>query len=91
MVLGGVPLAMTECIKASTAFKRAFGWGGTLAISKRRCPEVRLSVNRNHAWEEQAKSLIDEPALSASPRRESVAYRSFVQLDVGFLIFRIQR
>jgi len=76
---------------ASTSVKRAFGWGGILAILKRRCPEVRLSVNRNHTWEEQAISLIDLPSYSVPSRRESVAYRSFVHLDVGFRICRIQR
>ena len=61
-----------------TTLKRAFGWGGALVKQQRRCPEVRLSVNRNHAWEEQAKSLVDVLTVSVSPKRASEAYRSFV-------------
>jgi len=49
-----------------------FGWGGIPVKSQRRCPEVVLSVNRNHAWEEKAKSAVDAATFSASPKRASV-------------------
>jgi len=48
-------------------------------------------VNRNHAWEEQAKSLIKDVILCEIPTRESEAYRSFAYLAFGFQILRIQR
>jgi len=37
-------------------------------------------VDRNHAWEEQAKSLIKDVILCEIPTRESEAYRSFAYL-----------
>lgn len=69
----------------------AFGWGGTPVIWQHWCPEVRLSVNRNHAQEEKAKSLIDDEILGENPTRESEAYRSFAYLAIGFQTVRIQR
>jgi len=50
-----------------------FGWGGTRAKQQRMCPEALLSVNRNHAWEEKAKSYVDAVTLRDDPKRESVA------------------
>ena len=48
-------------------------------------------MNRNHAWEEKAKSLIDDEILCEIPTRESEAYRSFAYSVIGFQIARIQR
>ena len=45
----------------------AFGWGGTLVKRQRRCPEVRLSMNRNHSWEEQAICRVDDAIFSPNP------------------------
>jgi len=41
-------------------------------------------MNRNHAWEEQAKSLIKDVILCEIPTRESEAYRSFACMAFGF-------
>jgi len=37
---------ISSCV---TPLNGEFGWGGTLVKQQRRCPEERLSVNRNHA------------------------------------------
>ena len=74
-----------------TAADRAFGWGGTPVILQHWCPEVGLSVTRNHAQEEKAKSLIDDEIPGENPTRESEAYRSFANLAIGFQTWRIQR
>lgn len=74
-----------------TAADGAFGWGGTPVIWQHWCPEVELSVNRNHAQEEKAKSSIDDEILGENPTRESEAYRSFAYLAIGFQTARIQR
>ena len=74
-----------------TAADGAFGWGGTPVIWQHRCPEVGLSVVRNHAQEEKAKSLIDDEILCENSTRESEAYRSFANLAIGFQTARIQR
>ena len=73
-----------------TAADGAFGWGGTPVISQHRCPEVRLSVNRNHTREEKAKSLIDDEIPCKIPTRESEAYRSLANLVFGFQAVRSQ-
>ena len=44
-------------------------------------------MNRNHAWEEQAKSLINAVILCENPTRESEAYRSFAYLASGSRYF----
>ena len=67
----------TMVSKRNTEVRRfldgAFGWGGTLVIRKRRCPEARFNMNRNHVWEEQAKDRVDDATVSISPNRESEA------------------
>jgi len=50
-----------------------FGWGGTPVRRERRCPQVPLSMNRNHAWEGKAKNRVDVAIGSADPERASVA------------------
>jgi len=50
-----------------------FGWGGTHAKKQRMCPEVSLSMNRNHAWEEKATSGIDAMITRNSHKHASVA------------------
>lgn len=89
----GSPVASLSLalVSVKTAADGAFGWGGTPVIWQHWCPEVGLSVNRNHAQEEKAKSLIDDEILGENPTRESVAYRSFAYLAIGFQTVRIQR
>ena len=64
--------AIEERVSAKTSCGE-FGWGGTPVKRQRRCPEALLSVNRNHAWEEKAKSAVDAAIASANPKRASVA------------------
>ena len=78
-------------VSVKTAADRAFGWGGTPVKWQHWCPEVGLSVTRNHAQEEKAKSLIDDEILGENPTRECEAYRSFAYLAIGFQAARIQR
>jgi hypothetical protein len=78
-------------VSVKTAADGAFGWGGTPVKLQHWCPEVGLSVTRNHAQEEKAKSPIDDEILGENPTRESEAYRSFANLAIGFQIARIQR
>ena len=65
------------CIYKNAGIRRflngAFGWGGTLVIRKRRCPEAQFNMNRNHVWEEQVKDRVDNAIVSISPKRESEA------------------
>jgi len=87
----GFPPPLGALVSVKTAADGAFGWGGTPVKWQHWCPEVGLSVTRNHAQEEKAKSSIDDEILGENPTRESEAYRSFAYLAIGFQIARIQR